>query len=56
MLYTAFVYRLHSLDTEVAGLQPVKNVPRIENVQLDLDGHTSYTEAVEHILRSVHIA
>ncbi|KAL0080658.1 hypothetical protein J3Q64DRAFT_1705489 [Phycomyces blakesleeanus] len=45
----AFVYRLHSLDTSVAGLEPVQ-INRIENIELDLDGHLGYTDAVEDIL------
>lgn len=49
----AFVYRLHSLNTEVAGLRPIKNVHRIENVELELDGHTKYRDSVQEIL--IHI-
>ncbi|KAI9018711.1 hypothetical protein CLU79DRAFT_836988 [Phycomyces nitens] len=45
----AFVYRLHSLDTSVAGLEPV-HINRIENIELDLDGHLGYTDAVQDIL------
>ncbi|KAI8143789.1 hypothetical protein BJV82DRAFT_514289 [Fennellomyces sp. T-0311] len=52
----AFVYRLHSLDTEVAGLQPVKHVSRLENVRLELEGHTHYRDAVEDILTSIGMA
>ncbi|KAI9489118.1 hypothetical protein BDB00DRAFT_845235 [Zychaea mexicana] len=52
----AFVYRLHSLDNAVAGLRPVKHVPQLENVQLDLEGHTSYRDAVEDILSTIGIS
>ncbi|KAI9252863.1 hypothetical protein BDA99DRAFT_548304 [Phascolomyces articulosus] len=52
----AFVYRLHSLDTDVAGLQPVKNIPRLENIRLDLEGHTSYRDAVADILTDIGMA
>ncbi|KAI7866067.1 hypothetical protein BDF14DRAFT_940068 [Spinellus fusiger] len=45
----AFVYRLHSLDIDVAGLQPVK-IPRIENIELELEGHLGYTDAVQDTL------
>ncbi|KAJ8662910.1 hypothetical protein O0I10_001086 [Lichtheimia ornata] len=52
----AFVYRLHSLNTEVAGLRPIKNVHRIENVELQLDGHTSYRDSVQEIMMQVGMA
>ena len=54
--YLAFVYRLHSLDTDVAGLRPVENIPRLENIQLDLEGHTSYRDAVTDILTNIGMA
>ncbi|KAG2218017.1 hypothetical protein INT45_010814 [Circinella minor] len=52
----AFVYRLHSLDTDVAGLRPVENIPRLENIRLDLEGHTSYRDAVTDILTDIGMA
>ncbi|KAI9313459.1 hypothetical protein BX666DRAFT_2030248 [Dichotomocladium elegans] len=51
----AFVYRLHSLETEVAGLKPMTKISRIENVELDLDGHTAYREAVKDILDKINL-
>ncbi|KAF7731554.1 hypothetical protein EC973_009318 [Apophysomyces ossiformis] len=48
----AFVYRLHSMDTDVAGLKAV-NVPRVENVELQLEGHTDYREAVADIMKNI---
>lgn len=55
-IIVAFVYRLHSLNTEVAGLRPIKNVHRIENVELQLDGHTSYRDSVQEIMMQVGMA
>lgn len=37
----------------MAGLRPVKNVHRIENVELELDGHTKYRDSVQEIM--IHI-
>lgn len=51
----ATVFRLHSMSTEVAGLSPIKNVPRIENVQVDVEGHTSYSDKVSDILSHVQL-
>ncbi|KAG0186944.1 hypothetical protein DFQ28_007085 [Apophysomyces sp. BC1034] len=48
----AFVHRLHSMDTDVAGLKAV-DVPRVENVELQLDGHTDYPEAVADVLTRI---
>lgn len=42
------------MDSQVAGLQPVLNIPRIENVQLHLDGHTEYCDSVQDILDTIH--
>ncbi|GAA5796783.1 hypothetical protein HPULCUR_002158 [Helicostylum pulchrum] len=46
----AYVYRLHSLATNVAGLEPVKDVPRVENIELDLEGHTKYPSTIKEIM------
>lgn len=51
----ATVFRLHSMSTEVAGLSPIKNVPRIENIQVDVEGHTSYSDNVSEILSHVQL-
>ncbi|CAO3670854.1 unnamed protein product [Umbelopsis ramanniana] len=51
----ATIYRLHSMSTEVAGLSPVTNVPGIENVQVDIEGHASYSENVSSILSQVQL-
>ncbi|KAG2172780.1 hypothetical protein INT43_000127 [Umbelopsis isabellina] len=51
----ATVFRLHSMSTEVAGLSPIKNVPRIENIQVDVEGHTSYSDNVSDILSHVQL-
>ncbi|GAB5591731.1 hypothetical protein Unana1_06631 [Umbelopsis nana] len=51
----ATVYRLHSMSTEVAGLSPVKNVSRIENVQVDVEGHSGYSDKVPAILYQIGI-
>lgn len=53
--YIATIYRLHSMSTEVAGLSPVTSVPGIENVQVDIDGHASYSENVSSILAQVQV-
>ncbi|CAO3592728.1 unnamed protein product [Absidia cylindrospora] len=50
----AYVYRLHSLETKVSGLAPVP-FDGIENVALDLDGHTSYRDAVPTIMMNINL-
>ncbi|KAI8982208.1 hypothetical protein BDF20DRAFT_987148 [Mycotypha africana] len=54
----AFVYRLHSLAMNVAGLEEVKVLGanghnRITNIKVDIDGHTKYPYAVKEILDQV---
>lgn len=51
----AFVYRLHSLATSVAGLEAIAGVKRIENIQVDLDGHTKYPKAVKDIMDQIKL-
>lgn len=51
----AYVYRLHSLTTNVAGLEPVKDVPRIENIELNLEGHTKYPSTIKEIMDQVKL-
>ncbi|KAI9470794.1 MAG: hypothetical protein EXX96DRAFT_490189 [Benjaminiella poitrasii] len=54
----AFVYRLHSLATNVAGLEAVvlpSQPKRIENVQVDIDGHTKYPTAIKDIMDQLKI-
>lgn len=46
---------MHSMDSDVAGLKPVKNV-RVENIQLELEGHTSYRDAVPSIMDQIGFA
>ncbi|KAI8337003.1 hypothetical protein BC941DRAFT_426338 [Chlamydoabsidia padenii] len=50
----AYVYRLHSLETDVSGLEPVL-FDGIENMALDLDGHTSYRDAVPTIMANINL-
>ncbi|KAM3579510.1 hypothetical protein VKS41_007967 [Umbelopsis sp. WA50703] len=51
----ATVFRLHSMSTEVAGLSPIKKVPRIENIQVDVEGHASYSDKVPDILSHIQL-
>lgn len=51
----AFVYRLHSLATSVAGLEAVEGVERIENYQVDIEGHTKYSGAVKDIMNQIKL-
>ncbi|KAI8049136.1 uncharacterized protein B0P05DRAFT_575912 [Gilbertella persicaria] len=51
----AFVYRLHSLATNVAGLEPVEIGDRIENIKVDIDGHTKYPDAVKEIMDQIRL-
>ncbi|KAI8375199.1 hypothetical protein BD560DRAFT_488819 [Blakeslea trispora] len=52
----AYVYRLHSLTTNVAGLEPVINVSnRIENIMVEIDGHTKYPGAVKEVLDLIRL-
>lgn len=46
------IFRLHSLGLDVAGLQPVEAVPRIENVDLTdiVGGHLEYRENLNMII------
>jgi hypothetical protein len=53
--YLATVFRLHSMSTEVAGLSPIKKVPRIENIQVDVEGHASYSDKVPDILSHIQL-
>ncbi|ORZ19860.1 hypothetical protein BCR42DRAFT_459964 [Absidia repens] len=50
----AYVYRLHSLETKVSGLAPVP-FDGIENVSLDLDGHTSYRDGIPSIMSQINL-
>ncbi|KAI7898976.1 uncharacterized protein BX663DRAFT_545973 [Cokeromyces recurvatus] len=50
----AFVYRLHSLATNVAGLEAVPH-SRIENIQVNLDGHTKYPYVIKDIMTQLRI-
>ncbi|KAK5992755.1 putative membrane protein C6F6.13c [Cladobotryum mycophilum] len=49
----AFVYRMHSLSLGVAGLQAIKDVQGIENVNLSdrVSGHLRYSSLTGEILR-----
>lgn len=51
----AFLYRTVSLQYGVAGLQPVQDVPGIENVDVSdlVDGHTQYRFMMSQILLTV---
>lgn len=50
----AFVYRLHSLATNVAGLEAVRGLgSQIENIDVDIDGHTKYPSAVRDIMNQI---
>lgn len=51
----AYVYRLLSLETNVAGLKPVTNVKRIENMEVDLEGHTKYPNAIKEIMDQIKL-
>ncbi|CEP13103.1 hypothetical protein [Parasitella parasitica] len=52
----AFVYRLHSLATNVAGLEAVSGLgKRIENIQVDIDGHTKYPLVVKDIMDQIKL-
>lgn len=44
------------MSTEVAGLSPIKNVARIENVQVDVEGHSSYSDKVPAILSQIAVS
>ncbi|KAI8394237.1 uncharacterized protein BYT42DRAFT_609968 [Radiomyces spectabilis] len=50
----ALVYRMHSLATSVAGLSPVP-LDRVENIELELEGHTSYPTAVKDIIARINL-
>ncbi|ORX46800.1 DUF726-domain-containing protein [Hesseltinella vesiculosa] len=50
----AYVYRLHSLNSKVSGLSPVA-VDGIENLGLELEGHTSYPSELPSILARIHL-
>ncbi|CEG66634.1 hypothetical protein RMATCC62417_03177 [Rhizopus microsporus] len=51
----AYVYRLHSLATSVAGLEAVK-IGRIENLEIpELDGHTKYPYIVKDVLDQIKL-
>ncbi|CAO3642179.1 unnamed protein product [Cunninghamella blakesleeana] len=50
----AYVYRLHSLETKVSGLGPV-TVEGVENIPLDLEGHTSYPTSLKYILEKIKL-
>lgn len=51
----AYVYRLLSLETSVAGLEPVKNVKRIENMEVELEGHTKYPNTIKEIMDQIQL-
>lgn len=52
----AFVYRLHSLATNVAGLEAVKGLgSRIENIEVDIDGHTKYPTVISDIMQQIKL-
>ena len=51
----AFVYRLHSLASDVAGLEAVKGVVGIENINVELDGHTKYPESIKDIMSQIKL-
>lgn len=52
----AFVYRLHSLATNVAGLEAVSGLgKRIENIQVDIDGHTKYPNVIKDIMDQIKL-
>ncbi|KAI8081713.1 uncharacterized protein BX664DRAFT_361834 [Halteromyces radiatus] len=50
----AYVYRLHSLETKVSGLAPVP-FDGVENLSLDLEGHTSYRDAIPEIMSRINL-
>jgi hypothetical protein len=50
----AYVFRLHSFSSEVAGLQPVK-LNRVENIEVEIDGHTKYPEIIKDIMNQVKL-
>ncbi|KAI8876389.1 DUF726-domain-containing protein [Backusella circina FSU 941] len=50
----AYVFRLHSFSSEVAGLQPVK-LNRMENIEVDIDGHTKYPEIVKEMMDQIRL-
>ncbi|KAL2825133.1 hypothetical protein BDW59DRAFT_172444 [Aspergillus cavernicola] len=51
----AFLYRTSSLQLGVAGLQPIENVPGVENLDVSeiISGHLRYQFLVGRILRTV---
>ncbi|KAL4956874.1 hypothetical protein BDW69DRAFT_192042 [Aspergillus filifer] len=51
----AFLYRTSSLQLGVAGLQPIENVPGVENLDVSdiINGHLRYQFLVGRILRTV---
>ncbi|KAL7310136.1 hypothetical protein PS15m_010931 [Mucor circinelloides] len=52
----AFVYRLHSLATNVAGLEAVSGLgKRIENIEVEIDGHTKYPSAIKDIMDQIKL-
>lgn len=51
----AFVYRLHSLAASVAGLEAVAGVKRVENMEVDVDGHTKYPNSIKDIMSQVKL-
>jgi hypothetical protein len=52
----AFVYRLHSMVTSVAGLEAVTALgSRIENIEVGIEGHTKYPSAVKDILDQIRL-
>ncbi|KAI8328991.1 hypothetical protein BC941DRAFT_363196 [Chlamydoabsidia padenii] len=50
----AYVYRLHSLETKVGGLAPVP-FDGVENISFDLEGHTSYRDAIPSIMAKINL-
>lgn len=53
-----YVYRMHSLSLGVAGLQPIKDVHGVENLNLSdrVSGHLRYPEILGGILRECGFA
>ncbi|KAI8973855.1 hypothetical protein BDB01DRAFT_807807 [Pilobolus umbonatus] len=51
----AYVYRLHSLTVNVAGLEAVTVSDRIENIPVDIDGHTKYPQSVMDIMSEINL-
>lgn len=51
----AFVYRLHSLASNVAGLEAVAGVKRVENLEVDVEGHTKYPSAIKDIMSQIKL-